>query len=240
MSVSGSTDNKSTALDLIEDARSLLGIHTEEEPMDENEAEMGRRVLTKMLKAWEADGVAVSLLTEGSLTLVASQTSYSFASGGDFTTIPFDIVSARISRNSIDIPMNRLSRGDYQSLPNKTSTGYPMNFFYDRQRDSGTLYVWPVPDTTAGTFKFTYRRRIMDIDANTDNFDLPPEWEEAITYNLAMRLQPTYGLSSSQSADDIRNMAEKSYQLVKMFDVAEEEGSIFMGPDPYGKSRGRW
>jgi hypothetical protein len=230
MSVSGSTDNKSTAIDLIQDARALLGIHTEEEPMDENESEMGRRILTKMLKAWEADGVGATLLTEGSLTLVSSQASYLFGAGGDFTTVPFEIVSARIYRTS-DIPMWRLSREEYQRIPNKTATGYPTQFFYDRQRDNGSLYVWPTPDSSAGTFKFTYRRRIMDIDANADNFDLPPEWEEAITYNLAMRLQPTYGLSSSKSADDIRNMAKESYLLVKMWDTGAEEGSVYFSPD---------
>ena len=237
MAVSSSTDFISSATTLIEDARRLLGIHAEEEPLEAHELDTGLRWLTRMLKVWEADGIGSWILTEGTLTLVASTNSYVFGAGGSFTTVPFEITDARIYRGSVDVPMTRLSRQEYYALPNKTNTGYPMNWFYDRQRDNGTLYVWPSPDTTAGTFKFTYRRRIMDLDAGADNFDLPPEWEMAIANNLAKYLIPVYGRGGTPEAKQVMDDAITTYQIVRSWDVGSEGGSVFIENDDYGSGR---
>jgi hypothetical protein len=231
MAVSDSTDFQSTAVELITDARRLLGIQAEEEALEAHELETGMRFLTKMLKAWEADGIGSWTLTEGSLTLISGTAGYIFGTGGDFAVVPFEITDARIYRDTNDMPMTRISRMQYQQLPNKASTGYPTQFFYDRQRDAGTLYVWPTPDTTAGTINFTYRRRIMDIDDGTNDFDLPPEWEEAITSNLARRLIPIYGRGGTPEATQVVMEADAAYQVVKNWDVGGEEGSVFMAPD---------
>jgi hypothetical protein len=108
---------------------------------------------------------------------------------------------------------------------------------YDRQRDGGTLYVWPAPDSTAGTIKFTYRRRIMDMDASSNNFDLPQEWYMALVYGLAESLIPIYGKSGTPRAADITQKALGAYTSVKAFDVDEGESSIFMIPDSYSRPR---
>lgn len=237
MAVSASTDNISSAVELITDARRLLGIHAEEETLSSTELDIGLRWLTRMLKGWEADGIGSWILTEGTMTLVASTPSYVFGAGGSFTTVPFEITDARIYRGSVDLPMLRISRAEYYALPNKTTTGYPTQWFYDRQRDNGTLYVWPSPDATAGTFKFTYRRRIMDIDAGVDNFDLPPEWETAIVYNLAKGLMPVYGRGGGDEAKMIIVEAERSYQTVKAWDTSSEEGEVEIVPSYRGGRR---
>lgn len=232
MAVSGSTDFASTAIELISDARRVIGIHAEEEPLANHEAETGRRILTKMLKAWEADGVGSWILTEGTMALVSADKDYVFGAGGSFVTVPFEITQMRVSNDGgAEIEMTQLSREDYFRLPNRTSTGFPTQFFYDRQRDNGTLYVWPTPASNDYDVTFTYRRRIMDIDANTDNFDLPPEWEHAITYNLAKLLLPIYGRSGSPQAKDIQIEAATSYLTVKSFDTAVGNGSIMVEPD---------
>lgn len=234
MAVSGSTDFKSVAAELIADALSLLGVLAEEEPLPANDLVRGLRFMTKMLKQWEAQGIGSWVRTEGTLTLVASTPSYLFGAGGAFTTVPFDITDARITRTaSNELPMERLTREEYFALPNKTSTGYPTQYFYDRQRDNGTLYVWPSPDVGAGTFGFTYRRRIMDIDAATDNTDLPPEWEKAITENLAYDLIAPYGKAGSEEAKKVSRDAPISFAIVQNFDVGESEGSITISPDRY-------
>lgn len=233
MAVSGSTDFKSTAVEIITDARRLIGIHAEEEALAAHELETGLRVLTKMLKSWEADGIGSWVLTEGTLFLSEASASYTFGAGGAFSTVPFEITQMRISKDDgNEIEMTRLSREEYFGLPNKTSTGHPVQFFYDRQRDNGKLYVWPAPDDDYD-LAFTYRRRIMDLDDGTNNFDLPPEWEDAITYNLAERLMPMYGRSGTPEASQVVIRAGALYQTVKDFDIGESQGSIMMEPDPY-------
>lgn len=232
MAVSSSSDFRSAATQIITDARSLLGIQADEEPLQAHEQDRGLRFLTRMLKAWEADGIGSWVLTEGSLTLVDSDGDYVFGSGGSFTTVPFEITQVRVAYNSGNsIEMFRLSREEYYRLPKRTSEGFPTQWFYDRQRDNGTLYVWPEPDDGLYAITFTYRRRIMDMDAGADDFDLPPEWEKAIIENLAYDLIGVYGVSGSDAAKKVARDAAISFAIVKNWDVSEGGGSVSILPD---------
>lgn len=230
MAVSGSIDFSQTASSLIEDARRKLGIHADEEPLAATELATGLRTLNRMLKEWQADNIAISYLTEGTLTLVASQASYSFGSGGDFTTVPFEITQMRIRRNSTDLEMVEMGRQEYFSLPNKDNTGYPAQWYYDRQRSGGTLYVWPAPDTTSSTLRFTYRRIVNDMDATTDDLDLPQEWYDAVVYNLAKKMMPEYGGAGTPEGQLVLAEAARCYDLVKGFDIGTGESSITILP----------
>lgn len=230
MAVSSSTDFKSVATDLIKDARSLLGIDAAEEPLEAFELQRGLRFLTRMLKAWEGDGLGSWLFTEDTISLVQADVDYLFGSGGTKTYVPFEITQIRINRGGNDMEMVPMSREEYHAMPIKTTEGYPTMWFYDRQRDNGTLYVWPAPDSTGGTLKFTYRRRIMDMDAGADDYDLPPEWEEAILYNLAERLILPYGKMGSEEAKEVRRIAPIKYLAIKSWDTASGDGFISITP----------
>lgn len=237
MAVSSSTDFARTASELITDARELLGIYEEEEPLQAVDLDRGLKWLNYMLKAWQVDGVMAWTLTETSFALVQSDVDYVFGSGGTITTVPVDIQDVRITRNSYDLQMTRISREDYYAIPNKTTEGYPTQWFYDRQRDSGTFYVWPAPDSTGGTIKLTYRRRIMDMDASGNNFDLPQEWHSAIVYGLADALAPIYGKTGTPRGAEIKQRAAETYAVVKSFDLDEGESSIFIVPSSYQRPR---
>jgi hypothetical protein len=239
MAVSGSSNFTSTAVQLITDARRLLGVNAEEESLADSEKEIGLRFLTMMLKDWQVDpDLGTWLETEGTLTLSDSDGSYTFQAAGDFTTVPFEIKQIRISHDGgNEIEMTRMSREDYYRLPSRTTEGYPTQWFYDRQRDGGTLYIWPEPDDALYDLTFTYRRRIMDLDAGTDNFDLPPEWEWAIVNNLAVLLIPVYGRGGTPEASQVITQADVSLSKLKAFDISNDGGSIMIARDPYDRRR---
>lgn len=231
MAVSGSTDFTETAQEIITDALTELGVWAEEEPLEATDLQRGLRTLNRMLKAWQADGVMIWTYAEGQLTTVLDQASYDFGAGGDFATVPFEILDMRINRGGNDLPMNRLSREEYYALPNKTNHGYPTQFYYDRQRDGGTLYLWPTADTGLGTLKFTYRRMIMDVDSGANDFDVPQEWMEALVFGLAKRLVGAYSMAGKPEAVRVEQEAERSYMVVKGFDIGEGIGSVKVTPD---------
>lgn len=230
MTVSGTTAFDMTVSDIVTDAREYLGIQDEEEPLTDADLQRGIRVLNQMLLAWQADGVQTWVLTDGSFALAQGDYDYVFGAGGSFTTIPNEIMDVRITRNSQDLPMNRMSREEYQSLPVKSTEGYPTQFYYDRQRSGGTFYVWPAPDSTAGTIKFTYRRYIMDAGNGTNTLDIPKEWLLAVSSNLAVYLAPKYQVEVPAATAAI---ASSSYEILKAFDTAEGKGSINIWPDDY-------
>lgn len=232
MAVSGSTDFKLTASQLIEASRRKAGIQAAEEPMQDHELQEGLAELNMMIDDWQTDGVYAWTYTEGTLALVQGAASYLFGAGGAFTTIPLDMIDIRITRSvGNDLPMSEMSREEYFALPNKTSQGFPTQWFYDRQRSGGTLYVWPCPDATAATLGFTYKRLIMDVDIGADDFDFPREWYNAIMYNLTDRLAENYG----RDLPKITQKAAIAYIKIKEFDTAEGKGSISIVPEGYGR-----
>jgi hypothetical protein len=230
MAVSSSTDLKSTGTEFVTNARRLLGISAEEESLQSHELTTGLYFLSVMLKDWQSDpDLGTHLETEGSLTLSDSDGSYTFQAAGDFTTVPFEIKQIRISHDGgNEIEMTRISREDYYRLPSRTTEGFPTQWFYDRQRDGGTLYIWPEPDDSLYDLTFTYRRRIMDMDAGTDNIDLPPEWEWAVVTNLAKTMIPIYARAGTPEAMQVVVDAETSLAKLKAFDIANDGGSVVM------------
>lgn len=233
MAVSNSTDFKQTAQEVIIDALAELGVAEDEEPLQPVDLNRGMRALNRMLKSWQAEGVMIWTLAEGSLPLVLGQGAYQFGDGGDFAERPFDFVDLRINRGGNDLPMSRLSREEYYALPNKAARGYPTQFYYDRQRESGVLNIWPTPDAGLGTLGFTYRRVIMDIDAGADDFDVPQEWYEALVFGLADRLVGAYAMAGKASAARVKMEAQRAFQIVKGFDIGEGRGSARVLPAAY-------
>jgi hypothetical protein len=110
---------------------------------------------------------------------------------------PLKVLSARRYNwdADTDTPMREFDRDEYQSLPLKTNEATPTGFFYDRRggaNATGLFYAWPQPGTTEDAVKMTVARPIQDFDAAGDNPDLPVEWIQAITFNLAEVLAPEF------------------------------------------------
>lgn len=99
--------------------------------------------------------------------------------------------------NGADTPVNIISRSDYLNLSSKTASGKIVSIYYDPQMDAGKLYVWPTADSCGDKLVLDVSRPIYDMDSSTDTFDFPVEYINAITYNLALELEPEYPLSGN-------------------------------------------
>jgi hypothetical protein len=89
-----------------------------------------------------------------------------------------------------EIPIARINRDDYSSLPNKTSQGRPLQYWLNRQREYPIMNVWQVPN---GDFTFAQivcyiKRYIMDVGTMTQEIEVPQRWYDAIVYCLAAKL----------------------------------------------------
>lgn len=149
--------------------------------------------LNAMIKHWQASGIEIWQMTEGTITPVIGQTSYTL--GTDPTTKPLKIISARRFNTTslIDVPLGEMGRVEYMEMPNKTTTGAVNSFFYDRESSStGTIFLWPAPETTDEIIKYTYARPIQDFDAAGDAADFPLEWTRAIEWGLADEIADEY------------------------------------------------
>lgn len=231
MATSGSTDFGLVTNTIIEKAYNRLGVGSEGEALTARMYEDGRSSLNLMVKAWGASG-HLWLKTEASVTLVASQGSYDLTTL--FTKKPLRVLSVRrrLTSSTQDTPLWELSREEYDELPNKTSEGVPVQFYYDPQRSTGTLYVWPEPSTAvaaANTLRVSYLRPIEDFDASNDDPDLPQEWLNALIWNLADELEPEYPCNNPRLAGKIADKAAESKALIEAWDT--EPASLYLQPD---------
>ncbi len=232
MATSGDSTFNLAANDLIIEAFDICGIGGEGEPISSDQYARARRSLNLIVKTW---GAAEHLWTktEGSVTLVASQANYALATL--FSVKPMRVISVRrrVTSGSTDTPLSEMSRQEYYDTPNKTSDSVPVSFYYDPQRTTGTLYVWPRPSTAtaaAQTLQVTYLRRMEDFDGSSDDADLPQEWLQALAYALASELALKYGVDRDIRSN-IEARAAGLYGQLSGWD--NEPASIFLQPDLY-------
>lgn len=149
-----------------------------------------------------------------------------------YTTIldkPFQVLDVRRRDDAgYDKPLREMNREEYFNLVDKTSQGDVSNWYYDRQRDKGVLYVWPAPYRVKDTLKITYKRILNDMDAAGDNPDFPQEWLDCIVYNLALRIAPSFGKGNSADMPLIERQAREMLLVAMSFDQDITDVNFYM------------
>lgn len=141
----------------------------------------------------------------------------------------------RLTENSH--PIWTYSLKDYSNQTVKSAEGQVNRIFYlptvgtSPGPGSGTLFVWPQTDDVTDYLRLWVQRTIADFDAAANEADFPQEWYEPLAWNLALRLCPSYGVSS-EVYNMIRDMAAQSLIDAEGFD--SEEG-FKLQPDTEGE-----
>lgn len=89
-----------------------------------------------------------------------------------------------------EIPFYKLNRDDYSNLPNKTRTGRPTQFWFDKRRQQPELVIWPNPDIEFTFAQITgfLHRQIQDVGTMAQELEFPQRWYLAIVLQLAKHL----------------------------------------------------
>ena len=102
----------------------------------------------------------------------------------------------RVDTTSVDTPMTRISRSQYQAFSNKTDLGLPTQYWVQRFVDKVTMTLYLTPGSSqAGDFiNFYYTKRIDDVGAYTNATDVPyrfvPCMIMGLSYYLALKYAP--------------------------------------------------
>ena len=162
MAVSGSTNFELDVSDYIEEAFERCGL----EVRTGYDLKTAKRSLNLMLAEWSNRGLNQWTITQRTQTVTADDTQYSLG------TDVIDILSAVVRRSSVDYSLERVSRDQYLSIPNKTSTGRPSQFFLDRQT-TPNLKIWPAPDNSTDVIYYNALTRMDDADTLINTMDIP-------------------------------------------------------------------
>lgn len=184
-----------TALDLITSAARKIGVYAVGETPDADFSANGLRALNSMLDNWQLERLTVYQVVQGSYTWPASTTSRTIGSGGNFAAQrPVYIDAAYVvDSNAIWYPLQVLrDRNDYDSIALKTTTStYPQFLYMDTAYPLGVIYLWPVPSGEL-TLKLNTWQTLQSFSALTTDLALPPGYQRAIEFNLAVELHADY------------------------------------------------
>jgi hypothetical protein len=104
-----------------------------------------------------------------------------------------DVLEVVLRRDNTDYEIDRISRSEYLTLPNKTTTGRTSQFYFDRQI-TPVINLWPVPENSTDQLVYYYVRRIDDADTLVNTTDMPfrfyPCMVAGLSYYIAMKRAP--------------------------------------------------
>ncbi len=169
------------------------------EPLSSGAANDGLEELNGMLGEWSNDGLMLFSRGRDVFTLSGGVASYNIGTGSTINTErPMVIVDAFIREAENDYPLSIISEETYNSIPNKASTGLPNSLSYDGNYPIGRISLYPAPSTGYHLHMLS-EKQLSQIATLDTELDLPPGWDNAIVYNLAVRQAPDYG----QQADPL-------------------------------------
>ena len=197
-----------------------------------------RRSLNILFQEWANRGLHYWEVGNNSITLVDGQSTYtmyrSTADGTSDATAVYgvdDILEA-VYRNSssVDFPLTKINRSEYQGLSNKTDEGTPTQYFVQRFIDKVTITLYLTPGSTeAGNFlNYYYVKRIQDVGAYTNATDVPyrfvPCMCAGLAYYLAIKRAP-------QRTQELKLLYEDELQRALQEDGSSS--SSFITPKTY-------
>lgn len=189
-----------TATDIINRALRKISSNVSFEGTDGNSLTDAFNALNDMLGAWSAEKLLPPSRTLENFPLVIGTASYTIGSGANFNTTRSDEIqrgSYLLDSNGISTPLTPITRREYDEIPLKTVQGLPDRFYYDPQYPNGVIYFYPTP-VLAYTFYLDSLKPFTQFTSLTMAVNLPPEYTEALIYNLAVRLADDYGFDCSQ------------------------------------------
>ena len=184
-----------TAQTLIKAALRAIGVIATGETPTADELADGLESLKFMLRHWSTKNIMVYFITLDTVTLNGSEY-YTIGSGGTVNTArPDDIRSASFGDASgVESPIDIIDEAKYRALILKTLSGSASSLWYNPEYPLGKLYFWP---RGSGTAYIDSLKPLTEPTLITTTIQFPPGYDEAIKWNLALRLCPEYGKEPS-------------------------------------------
>lgn len=207
-----------TANEIINDALQAAGIiGVGQIPLPEN-SQLALRQLNRMIGQWNRKRWLIYQLIDTAFTATGAQ-SYTVGAGGNFNIARPDRLEYAYFRgittsapNQIDYPLQLLeSREDYSRISMKGLNSFGYFAFYDPAYPTGNLYPWPILSNQYEIHIVT-KAVLSTLAALATTVSLPPEYEEALQWNLAFRLRPLFQMPPDET---VTAMARSSLNTIR-------------------------
>jgi len=182
MATSGTTTFNLDLTELVEEAFERAGA----ELRSGYDLRTARRSLNLMFTDWANRGINMWTIEQDQIALVPGTGTYNLPN--DTVDIIEHVIrtGAGDSATQADLSTSRISVSTYASIPNKLTTGRPIQVYVDRVSPTPTVNLWPVPDTAQPyTLVYWRLRRIQDAGNGANTMDVPFRFLNCMVAGLA-------------------------------------------------------
>lgn len=172
----------------------MSGIVALGQTLDGDIADYGFKKANHMVDLWAADRLTVyrSQRKDG-LDLVSGTASYTIGAGATWNVArPLWIDGAGIivdpsATYPVELAIQVFTKRQWQEILVKTiRSKLPQGIWYDRTFANGTVYVYPVPNSSTPDIVLYVPIAVAEFSALTDTISLPPGYRMALVANLAV------------------------------------------------------
>ena len=178
------------AVDVITEAFERCG--RDPSQISAQQLESANRSLMFMFSDWVNQGPNLFEIYQHTITLIPGDADYDLPTNTIYVTDGFtrQIVNGVVT----DLSVDAISRTEYWSIPNKTtSTSQRPNQYYLQRTITPVVYVYPVLQAGAACeLRLNIMRMIQDVGAFANTLDAPQRAFDAIASGLAKRLATKY------------------------------------------------
>ena len=211
MTTSGTRDFNLDVGEIIEEAYERCGL----EVRTGYDARTARRSLNLMFADWANRGLNLWTVTQTTQALTQGTATYTLAAD------VVDILEMVLRRDGTDYEVERISRGEYLTFPNKTAQGRPSQFYFDRQIQP-VITLWQPPENSTDILVFYYVRRLQDADTLVNTTDMPfrfyPCMVAGLAYYIAMKRAPErMQILKAVYEEEFMRAAEEDRDRVSLF-----------------------
>lgn len=128
-----------------------------------------------------------------------------------------------------DSPLSIIGEDEYRLLSTKLQTGIPVSIHHRQKAVNPELFVWPTGGSgNVHSLVLDYNTYIQDLDATSNNLEIPGEGINALAWQLAHELAPEYGLSRDER---LLLKSEAREKVNDFFDFQVEDASVIFGAE---------
>lgn len=181
MPTSGTTDFTMDFTDVAEEAWERAG----REMRSGYDLRTARRSMNLLCIEWQNRGLNLWTIDEGTIPLLSNVSNYALPA--DTIDLLEHVIRTGAGNANLqsDLTITRINVNAYSTIPNKLSTGRPIQVWIDRQVGNPQINVWPVPNTDEYTFVYWRMRRIQDAGNGAETPDMPFRFLNALVAGLA-------------------------------------------------------
>ena len=218
MTTSGTTSFSLPLDELLEQASLRVG----GEAILGTEARTSRRALNLLFTDLQNRGVLLHTLEQVLTTVVDGVATVTCSSD------TLDLMDLVVRRAGTDLQTTRISFDDYNTIPLKTQSGRPTQYFVNRQRDNVQIYLWPTPENSTDILVYWKVRFVQDAGALANDPDFPRRFWPALVSGLAYYLALQRGMKfpldrlallKGMFEEDLANVLSEDSERVSFFAV---------------------